>query len=298
MMTSSADDAATQFSERLSPVTVVVVTRESAHCLRALDPLLSRCAQVIISDNASADGTPELARRLWPHAHVLSHSRNLGFGAANNRALVRVQTPFAFLLNPDCEISLEGLVRLLEMASLWPDSAVLAPQLVAGNGRPEVNYRWPKTHWAPQGPAASGPICVGFLCGAALLLRMSRFKDIGYFDEAFFLYYEDDDLCLRLFEARQSLLLVPEAVAVHHARGSVRGAKPWRQEYGRGFHHAQSKLIFARKHQSLPEAGLLRRKLLLTTTLSLPVRALFFSPKLLARMVGRWWGLWTWKGHS
>ncbi|MDO9252945.1 MULTISPECIES: glycosyltransferase family 2 protein [Comamonadaceae] len=286
------------FSMSLNAVTVVVVTHESAHCLRALDSLLSRCGEVIISDNGSGDGTPEQATRRWPHARVLAHGRNLGFGAANNKALEQVRTPFAFLLNPDCEISVAGLTELLHFADELPASAVLAPQLVSVSGKAEINYRWPQTLWVSRGPAASGPACVGFVCGAAMLLRMSCFQDIGFFDEQFFLYYEDDDLCLRLFNAHLNLVVVPSVRAVHHSRGSVRGAAPWRHEFGRGFHHAQSKLIFARKYRSLADTAKLRRWLLFTTAASLPFRALLFSPKLLARMLGRWRGLLSWRADD
>jgi N-acetylglucosaminyl-diphospho-decaprenol L-rhamnosyltransferase len=282
----------------IDAVTVIVVTRESAHCLPALNPLLSLCPNVIVSDNGSADGTATGARRLWPHAIVLDHGRNLGFGAANNRALARVQTPFALLLNPDCEMDREGLLALLAMAAELPQAAVVAPQLVGASGKPEINYRWPQTLWAPRGPGASGPTCVGFVCGAAMLLRMASFREVGFFDEQFFLYYEDDDLCLRLFNAGQNIVVVPSVKAIHHSRGSVRGSAPWRHEFGRGFHHAQSKLQFAQKYRSREEAQRLRRWLLVTTTLGLPLRAIVFSPKLLARMVGRWRGLLSWSARA
>lgn len=282
----------------LDSVTVVVVTRESAHCLPALDALLAQCPNVIVSDNGSADATAAAARRLWPHAIVLDHGKNLGFGVANNRALARVQTPFAFLLNPDCEISRDALIELLDQARTWPEAALLAPQLVSPGGRPEVNYRWPQTYWAPSTPGASGPVCVGFVCGAAMLLRMASFRDIGFFDEQFFLYYEDDDLCLRLFDARFNIVVVPQVRAIHHSRGSVRGSSPWRHEYARGFHHAQSKLQFHTKYRSREDALRLRRWLLVTTTLGLPLRAIVFSPKLLARMVGRWRGLLSWRARG
>lgn len=298
MNASKPSETANLFSTALNAVTVIVVTHESAHCLDALDGLLSRCAHVIISDNGSADGTPELARAKWPHAEVLAHGQNLGFGAANNRALTRVSSPLAFLLNPDCEMTEAGLGTLLEASEADTDLAVLAPQLVSVSGKPEVNYRWPQTLWRSCGAAASGPVCVGFVCGAAMLLRRSRFDDVGYFDERFFLYYEDDDLCLRLFEARRPIVVMPDVKAVHHSRGSVRGARPWRSEFGRGFHHAQSKLIFAQKHRSDEEARRLRRWLLFTTALSIPFRAIVFSPKLLARMVGRWQGLRRWSAHG
>ena len=282
----------------LDHVTVVVVTHESAHCLSALNGLLAHCPNVIVSDNGSRDGTPIKSREFWAHAIVLEHGRNLGFGAANNRALARVQTPFAFLLNPDCVMSVEGLQTLLRWADEHPGAALLAPQLVNASGKAEVNYRWPQTLWAARGPAASGPVSVGFVCGAAMLFRMAAFRDIGFFDEHFFLYYEDDDLCLRLFNAHLGIVVLPSVQAVHHSRGSVRGATPWRHEYGRGFHHVQSKLVFAAKYRSVDEARRLRGWLLLTTTLALPLRALVFSPKLLARMFGRWRGLMQWSARG
>ena len=139
---------------------------------------------------------------------------------------------------------------------------------------------------------------MGFVCGAAMLLRMASFREVGFFDEQFFLYSEDDDLCLRLFNAKQNIVVVPAVQAIHHSRGSVRGASPWRHEYARGFHHAQSKLQFATKYRSREEAQRLRRWLLVTTTLGLPLRAIVFSPKLLARMFGRWRGLIGWRARG
>jgi len=280
--------------ENLAQVTVVVVTYNSAHCLPLLGPLLSSCPNVVISDNGSDDDTAVHAQSLWPQALVLAHGRNLGFGAANNRALAQVKTPFALLLNPDCEMTPQALEELLQAAHLFQDAALVAPQLMASETRPEVNYRWPSSLWTSRGPAAEGPVCVGFVCGAVMLLRMERMAGNGFFDERFFLYYEDDDLCLRLFQAKLPMVLCPQVKVLHRSRGSVRGRSPWRSEYLRGYHHAQSKLIFLDKHESLQAAHRLRRQLIWTTTLALPLRIVLFSPKLVARMWGRWRGLLEW----
>lgn len=282
----------------LDQVTVVVVTHHSAHCLGGLNALLQHCPHLIISDNASNDGTPEQARAMWPQAQVLQHASNMGFGAANNRALAMVTTPFAFLLNPDCEITPEALLALMDQAQQMPEAALLAPQLVGARGQAEVNYRWPHTLWTSRGPAADGPACVGFVCGAAMLFRMELFASVGFFDERFFLYYEDDDLCLRLFKARLPMLLLPGIEALHRSRGSVKGAAPWKGEYVRGYHHAQSKLIFEQKHGTLEQALIQRRRLLWSTGLALPLRALLFSPRRLSRMWGRWVGLMRWTSHA
>lgn len=277
-----------------SQVTIVVVTYNSAHCLAMLSPLLSVCPNVLISDNGSDDATADKAQMLWSHVTVLAHGRNLGFGAANNRALDQVKTPFALLLNPDCEMTPQALLALLSSAEIFTDAALLAPQLMASEEKAEVNYRWPSAYWTSRGPAAEGPLCVGFVCGAVMLLRMERMALTGFFDERFFLYYEDDDLCLRLFQAKQPMVLCPDVKVLHRSRGSVRGRSPWRSEYLRGFHHAQSKLIFLNKHESLQAAQKLRRRLIWTTTLALPLRVILFSPKLVARMWGRLRGLLEW----
>jgi GT2 family glycosyltransferase len=282
----------------LEQLTVVVVTHHSAHCLPGLDQLIQQCPYVIVSDNASNDGTPSLVRERWPHVQVLEHSVNLGFGTANNRALAQVTTPYALLLNPDCEITPEALSELIEQAHALPEAAMLAPQILKANGQRDVNYRWPNTHWKAKAGAAEGLLCVGFVCGAVMLLRMDQFQTVGFFDEDFFLYYEDDDLCLRLFKAQKSIVVVPTVQALHRSRGSVKGRSPWRSEYTRGYHHAQSKLIFAAKHDSLASAKRKRRTLLWQTTLALPLRLVLLSPKLLTRMAGRWMGTLNWKPHD
>lgn len=284
--------------ERLQDVTVIVVSYNSAHCLPSLAAGLKDCPHVLLVDNGSEDSTLADAAHCLPRARCIALGRNLGFGAANNRALVQVQTPFALLLNPDCEITPEAIAHLCEAALRWPDAAIVAPQLTDAQGQAEVNYRWPSQRWRSRGPGAEAPACVGFVCGAALLLRLSAFERIGFFDERFFLYYEDDDLCTRVVEAGRSIVLDPAVRVVHRSRGSVRGPKPWHSEYLRGYHHAQSKLIYSHKHTAPERARRQRHQLLWQTALALPLRLIAFSPRLAARMVGRLCGAYHWRPHG
>ena len=275
----------------LQDVTIVIVTFNSAHCLPELGRLLAGCPHITVVDNGSDDGCVQAVGQHLPNAHVIALHNNLGFGAANNRALAQLQTPFALLLNPDCEITPQTIVQLLHTAHQWPQAAMVAPQLLQANGAPEINYRWPHLLWHSRGPAVTdGPACVGFVCGAAMLLRMSAFGG-KFFDERFFLYYEDDDLCTHLFNQRQAMVIDPAATATHRSRGSVRGKHPLRSEYIRGYHHAQSKLIYARKYQSTFAARQQQHKLLWQTALALFVRVLVPSPRHVARMIGRMAGL-------
>ena len=277
----------------LDHVTVIVVTYNSRHCIAELAASLVEFPHVIFSDNASHDGTPQTIATALPHAQLLVHDTNLGFGAANNRALAQVQTPFAMLLNPDCEITSEALLGLLAYMQCDPLAALVAPQILRSDGSLELSYRWPSVAWAAHGHAAEAACCVGFVTGAAMLLRMALCRETGFFDEDFFLYYEDEDLCLRLFKAKRAIVLVPHVRLMHASRGSVRGNHPLRAEYIRGYHHAQSKILFAYKHRSAKQAQRLMWRTWAAACVGLPFRLMLPVPRLVARWYGRIAGAWA-----
>jgi GT2 family glycosyltransferase len=272
-------------------VTVITVTHNSRHCIQPLATSLAPFNSIILVDNGSSDGTPDEILKALPHSQLIKSANNLGFGGANNRALDLVDTPYALLLNPDCQVSTEGIDRLLEAAVAFPEAAIIAPQLLRSGGLYEISYRWPNGTWRSTGPIASGACCVGFVSGAAMLLNMAVMRDIGFFDERFFLYYEDEDLCRRVFSAKRQIIIAPEARFTHLSRGSVRGKHPLRAEFFRGYHHAQSKLIFEQKHHSTASANRLRWRTLSLALLTVIPRLLLPQPKYLARLFGRIIGL-------
>lgn len=280
---------------RLEQVTVIIVAFNSAHCLPALASTLVTIPNVIVVDNGSRDDTVAQVRQRLPQARIIENKVNRGFGAANNVALGEVSTPYALLLNPDCLLTPDNLLRLLRHVNDDPQVAMVAPQLVNQRGDQDINYRWPHHLWKSKTPGATGPCCVGFACGACLLLNMAVMRPVGFFDERFFLYYEDDDLCTRLFERQLPMVLLPEAVAVHTSRGSVGGAARWRSEYWRGYHHAQSKIRYTHKHGNEAAARRQVWRVMAGAVFILPLRILIFSPKLIARMWGRIVGLWQLK---
>jgi N-acetylglucosaminyl-diphospho-decaprenol L-rhamnosyltransferase len=278
-------------SALLDELTVIVVTYNSAHCIAGLTPALSKMRHVMVVDNASEDRTADFMAVKLPHAKILRNAKNLGFGAANNRALREVKTRYALLLNPDCLPTLEAFSQLLEAASRHPEAAIIAPHLASKEGKAEISYRWPYSHWNSQGPEANGPCCVGFVCGAVMLLNMEVMRKIGFFDETFFLYYEDEDLCQRAFMAKKPIIVVPDITVTHLSRGSVRGPRRLRAEFYRGYHHVQSKLIFTGKHVNQSAANRLRWRTLMLALAALPLRILIPGPRYVARMMGRIWGL-------
>lgn len=273
----------------LDRVTVVIVSYNSAHCLPDLAAFLQDLPHITLVDNGSSDGSAELMKELLPQVKVIALSENLGFGVANNMALGQVATPYAMLLNPDCMAKPESLAALVQAADeSWPQAACLAPQLLGSNGKAQINYSWPRHMWRPKAVAASGVLGVGYACAAAWLLNMQVMRDLGFFDPRIFLYYEDEDLCMRMFAAQKDILIVPQIQFTHAARGSVRGKHPYRAEYLRGYHHIQSKLYFNEKHfAKAPQ----KTKRIVQATLLLLLRTVLFSPKHLSRAFGRWRGV-------
>ena len=270
--------------------TIIIVTFNSAHCIPQLE-FLNDISEVVFVDNSSEDNTRELVATKIPNAKILVNNKNKGFGAANNVALSQTKTRYSMLLNPDCITTADEITKLLQAANTHPDAAIIAPHLIRKDDSIEVSYRWPHANWISKGPKAEGPCCVGFACGAALLLNMEVMRDIGFFDETFFLYYEDEDLCQRVFRHKKQIILIPDARVTHFSRGSVKGKNPLKSEFIRGYHHVQSKLIFERKHVGARSAAYLRWKTLILALLTLLPRLIVPQPKYQARLIGRIVGL-------
>ena len=194
----------------LQQVTVLTVTYNSSHCVPALARGLRGVPHVIVVDNASGDDSCAAVAAQLTHARLLRMPRNQGYGVANNAGLAQVATPYALLLNPDCLVTPEQIAALVAQAQRWPEATVIAPQLLEANGTPQLNYSWPRAAWTPRTGGADGPLNVGYACAAVLLLNLRELAHTGAFDPRFFLYYEDEDLCLRIFQRHGQIIVVPE----------------------------------------------------------------------------------------
>ena len=274
-----------------SDVTVVIVTYNSAHCITRLAEGLQQHDAIIFVDNASSDDTVTQIKQHLPQAMIVEQSKNKGFGAANNAALACVTTPYALLLNPDCVIHSTDIEQLRLCAQQYPESAMIAPQLINDKGVPSINYSWIKHAWKSRGAGADGDCCVGFVTGAVMLLLMENTRDLGYFDESFFLYYEDDDLCNKYFAAKKNIIVAPHIQIEHSSRGSVKTNNVVKQEFWRGFHHAQSKVLIAHKYQGESAARKTRIKTFWSGLVMTVLRILTLNPRMAGRMAGRMMGM-------
>lgn len=290
--THSQDSALLERCPALAQVTAVIVTFNSAHCVPDLARQMAGWPHVTVVDNGSDDDTVAQVKALLPQANVIALPSNMGFGTANNRGFQVAQTPFCLMINPDCALQTAHVQGLWETAQQFPEAAIVVPQLTGGDGKPQVNYAWIRHWWSAKGPGAEAVTCVANACGAAMLLRMSNQPQGGWFDERFFLYYEDEDMCFRLLQEQKSVLVQPSVRVPHSNRGSVRGPRPLKVEYGRGYHHARSKVLFTAKHVGTAAAVKHRRKSLIGAVALLTLRVVAPSPKHVSRLWGRICGLW------
>ena len=268
-------------------ITVLVVTFNSAHCLPALGQGLQGLPWVTVIDNASADATLAQVAQHLPQARLLKQARNLGFGAANNLGWQAATTEFVLLLNPDCVCTPEAIAQLVRTADAHPGASTVAPQLLGRKHELDISYRWRVDGWASRGPGADGPCCVGFVSGAVMLIRRSALQQVQGFDEGFFLYYEDEDLCLRLIDQAGPIVVDPAAQVQHLSRGSVGGRQRFRAEYLRGLHHIQSKFRFRRKHLGRRPSAAQRLGYGLGAVAETLLRLLLLDPRRAARSAGR-----------
>lgn len=182
----------------------------------------------------------------------MRNERNLGFGCANNVALEQLgEEGFALLINPDAVLEKEAVFHLLEAAERYPDAAILAPLLYDSEGVAYASYKRSvfqrEKETLRQTHVPEGDCCAEFLSGAVWLIRLSAFKEKEFFDPSIFLYYEDDDLCLRMRRKGYGLVLVPAARARHGLGKSTRSTP--QVEYLKQWHQAWSRLYLERKYR-------------------------------------------------
>jgi N-acetylglucosaminyl-diphospho-decaprenol L-rhamnosyltransferase len=253
-------------------VSVVLVTYESAEDLAACLATLPAAAgphelEVVVVDNASRDGSAEIARRLG--VKVLENPANLGLSRAIDLGAAATDAPWLLLVNPDTRLAPGALARLLATAAADPTIGCVGPHLRNSDGSEyPTGRRFPSilvgalhaalgTVW-PGNPATrhyhmadldrSRPVQVDWVSGACMLLRREAYEAAGRFDAGYFMYFEEMDLCLRLARAGWRVVYDPGAEVTHILGGSTRSA-PYRKVWN---HHRSALRFYCRRYARDP----------------------------------------------
>lgn len=234
---------------------VIIVTYNSADVIAKCLLSIPKDVTVYMVDNASQDNSIEIARKARPDIILIKNKENIGFGRANNLALHKVTTEFAFILNPDTEIQEDTIQNLLAAANKYQDAAIIAPAIYFADGTYQSTYKnsvfkreaQKRDRSLPKIVEPTGDICAECLSGAAMLMRIKLFKKTGYFDENIFLFYEDDDLCLKAKRQGYSLILTP-TTHITHLMGKS-SPVTYRSIYIKNWHIMWSRLFLEKKYK-------------------------------------------------
>lgn len=227
---------------------------------------LSERSEVIVVDNASGDGSADAILQSFPQVHLIASDRNLGFGAANNRAMAVARGELFLLLNSDAFLHPGAIRALIDQLATNPRTAAVGCRLLCPDGSLQVScfrYPTPLRAWlenlwiASVAPPASrlgdfmrwphdAEADVDFVIGACMLVRASVYREVGGFDESFFLYAEETDWQYRMKRAGWRIAFTPRGLATHV--GGASGA-PERARINRHFFNGLDR--FVRKHFGL-----------------------------------------------
>ncbi|MBI1775082.1 MAG: glycosyltransferase family 2 protein [Proteobacteria bacterium] len=260
-----------------TPISVVTVTYNSARVIADCLAGIPRAIPVVLVDNDSGDETVAIARAIRPEMRILPLGDNRGFGAGANLGLAEVTTPMGLLLNPDARLRPGALDALAAAAARYPEAGLLAPCSWDGSGRLEFGRQPLFGAWSEAGGKEvipDGDCCALYLAGSAMCFRLEAFAGVGGFDEAIFLYFEDDDVCLRLAHAGWSLVHVADAHVDHLAGRSSDGVAGL--DYWKHWHQGWSRLHMEAKHHGRAAA----------LALALPRLALFAMKAGTYRLLG------------
>jgi GT2 family glycosyltransferase len=261
----------------LPSLDVVIVAYRSRELLRrCLGALFVHAPQrpmaVSVVDNASRDGTAEMIAREYPQVRLFANDANLGFSAANNIAIRAGHGDYVLALNPDTEMTSGALDRLCELMDANPDIGISGPALARADGSPDhaAKRSFPTPisalgHFTGVGRRReSGPLAayrapeiaegpVDAVNGAFMLMRRRALEQVGLFDEGYWMYMEDLDLCYRFAEAGWVTWYEPSVTVRHLKAGTSGEHRAPRLNYA--FHYGM--LRFYRSHYAPQENPLL-----------------------------------------
>lgn len=233
--------------------TVVVVTYNSkatiGECLDSLaESVSSGFLKVVVVDNASSDGTAEEVERSYSWVHLIRNDYNGGFAAGNNLAQSYIDGNYCFFLNPDSKVGPYCSSKLVDFLDRYDDVACIGPAVLNDQLLKTISYHaytglftslWAaaglqhpfplnriKGRWKISRKSRGTPVAVDRLLGAALMVRREALDRIGWFDEQFFLFSEEEDLCLRLSQAGWKIYFNPEVYIIHRGATSVKQLEP------------------------------------------------------------------------
>ncbi len=208
--------------------------------------------EIYVVDNGSSDQSVEAVQQEYPAVRVIANDRNVGFAAANNLALRRVNGAYAVLLNSDTLLKEGALDRMLHFMESHPEAGMCGPQLLFRDGSkqtstgvfPELFSELASKSMSklfltvrPEQAFSGSTSIVDFIIGACMFVRKKAIDEAGMLDEDYFFFYEEIDWCFRMKRAGWQVFHLPNIEVYHFGGQSTKNinlrarVESWRSRY-------------------------------------------------------------------
>ena len=222
----------------IKDITVIITTFRSSekinNCLNSID----KHTKVLIIENSNDIAIKQNLEKKYSNVECILSGENMGYGKANNIGLKKVKTKYALILNPDTTLHNSALENFIKTTKKITDFAIMGPYIQDKKDEDKKNYL-----------ESDSPIKVENVKGFAMFIQMSEFEDVGFFDENFFFYFEEIDLCKRLVERGKKIYLVPDIKVYHDGASSHNESIKHEMELSRNWHWMWSTFNYHKKYK-------------------------------------------------
>jgi len=216
-------------------------------CLQSVLSQLGRHDEVIVVDNASSDGSADMVANHFQNISLIASDKNLGFGKANNKGIALAKSELIWLLNPDTRLMPTALDKAVGFMASNSSIGMAGTALIYPDGSPQssVERRYPG-HRHARAKLGHLPGEIAWVMGASIVARRDALESVGGFDEQFFLYGEEIDLCLMVRKRGWPIGFIKDAAVVHYG-GVSESSSPLTAVMEKKF---KAEMLFYRKHYS------------------------------------------------
>ncbi len=221
----------------LNDITFVIVTYQSENIVKNCLDSLPKDSKKIIVENSNNINLEKDLRAKYDNIEVI-FSKNVGMGAGNNIGLKACKTKYAYVLNPDTKLNKDTMKNLIDTLNQVSDFTLASP---LNDNLNIPNYKKEDL----EKNTSENILSVESIDGFSMLFNLKKFPDQNFFDENFFLYLENDDLCLRVKQKNEFVYVVKNSLINH--KGGI--ATSENLEYLRNWHWSWSKFYYSKKHK-------------------------------------------------
>ena len=223
-------------------ITAVITSFRSENKILNCINSLGRDFKIIVIENSNDKKLKEKLDNKYPNLKCILSDKNLGYAKGNNLGLSMVETKYALIINPDAEVQGQAINNFFVTAKNKPDFAIIAP-FIQETRNSELSEDIKK-----------GIFEVSSVKGFAMFLNLNQFKEVGFFDENFFIYFEEIDLCRRLIKNEKKIFL-DTSIKIFHAGGtSHENSINFEMEKSRNWHWMWSTFYYHNKHHGYAKA--------------------------------------------